>query len=165
MIEITAHEPTHYMSESMILSKIDRVLTGIPSHAWLSVAPLLSNALRPEIAHAKGLSDHAIIIVSVSSRAKPDPEAMPIKNECFEHPKFKERLVVTRRQVDLAALPTWEALGALGYPQSAPPRCGAPRERCDVNHGGRQRFQHSRYHILNGSGCLDRQHKACCHCS
>ena len=108
MIEITCHEPTHYIAESMTLNKIDRVFTSIPSHAWLTVAPMLQNAIQPEVAHAKGLSDHAVMIVTVSSRARPDPETMPIKRECFEHPRFKERLKATRSQVDLDALSTWE---------------------------------------------------------
>jgi len=108
LIEITNHEPTHYISESMTLNKIDRIFTSIPSHAWLTTAPILQNIIRPELAHARGLSDHAIMQVDVSLRAKPDPANMPIRRECFEHPRFKERLNATLKQVDLDSLPTWE---------------------------------------------------------
>jgi hypothetical protein len=92
----------------MTLNKLDRVFTSIPSHAWLTSAPTLQNLIRPELAHAQGLSDHAIIQVDVTLRARPNPDTMPIRKECFEHPKFKERLAATSAQIDLDSLPTWE---------------------------------------------------------
>ena len=80
----------------------------MPSFACYTLSPTLHLPFAPEIAHARGLSDHAIIIARFTTHAPPNPDTMPIKKECFAHPRFQERLAATRRHVDLDSMPPWQ---------------------------------------------------------
>jgi hypothetical protein len=108
LVEIVSPDPTHLIADSLLLNIIDRAFTSVPSHAWLTVQPAISTLIRPDDAHANGISDHAMLMVSASLRAPPDPETLPIKAEVFKHPEFQRQLQILYDYVPLENLPTWE---------------------------------------------------------
>ena len=112
LVEIECSEPSHYSAEGHFLNKLDRFFITIPSHAWITVQPSIQVLVALEVAHYKGLSDHAILKCGVSLRAPPNPDTMPIRPECFSNPRFKERLDAWYKVIDLSSLGTWERWAA-----------------------------------------------------
>ena len=108
LVEIYGLEPTHYSAEGMYLNKLDRFFTTIPSHAWITVQPSVQTLLAPDVAHYRGVSDHGINKCGVSLRAMPNPDTMPIRAECFQTLRFKQRLQSWYECVDLSSMGTWE---------------------------------------------------------
>ena len=108
MVEITSAEPSHFVAEGLFLNKIDRAFTTTPPHAWLTVRPAINTIIKADDAHANGLSDHAMQLISVSLHAPPNPSTMPIKAEVFKHKMFKYELQKLYDYINLDALATWE---------------------------------------------------------
>ena len=88
MVEITSAEPSQFVAEGLFLNKIDRAFTTTPPHAWLTVRPAINTIIKADDAHANGLSDHAMQLISVSLHAPPNLNTMPIKAEVFKHRMF-----------------------------------------------------------------------------
>ena len=88
LVEIDARLPTRYDTISDSGRKLDMIFCNLPSQYCTLVNWEICTAYCPKDLYKGGLSDHTILLASLSLRAIGDKSAQPIPSEIFGNPLY-----------------------------------------------------------------------------